>query len=256
MPNDIYRTQLRLPMDIYVQLKSASDESGRSLNAEIAHRISVSLTGKTAMAVADRPQEKQKAELLLEFEDWIRGARRSRDDKTVYRDFCHLYNGADPNWEQVEPVYGIEKVEPRELRDLALAWRCYARESIYVQQFTDPTRPQRLAPEHRKGKLLMSYLLWCTETEKNPLEGESMIGFCEHYNKGECNRILDIPEIHSGYLEELITTWLCNFPAQLAGLPSKTNVSKILLLSMQEQQKRILANIDEAISRLPDSDQS
>lgn len=250
-----FRSQLRLPIDIYEQLKAAAAESGRSLNAEITHRLSISLNSKAVIAAPERPQEKQKAELLLEFETWMRDAKRSRDDKRVYSDFCHLYNGADPNWDQVEPVYGIEKVAPRELRDLALAWRRYARESVYVHQFTDPTRPQRLAPERRKGKLLMSYLHWCNETAMAPLDGKALVGFCEYYNEGAHNSILDMPEISSGYLEELITTWLCDLPVQLAELPNKTNFSKMLLLSMQEQQKRILANIDEAISRLPDSDQ-
>jgi hypothetical protein len=39
MEKDIYRSQFRLPGDLYEQLKKAAEESGRSVNAELVYRL-------------------------------------------------------------------------------------------------------------------------------------------------------------------------------------------------------------------------
>lgn len=253
MTDDIYRTQLRLPISIYEKLRVAAEESGRSLNAEIAYRLDASLNTKTLSTDTGQPTERQKAELLLGFEAWLRDSSNSQNEKVAYREFCDLYNGADPDWEQVEPVYGIEEVNPRFLRDLALAWRRYARESVYVQQFTDPTRPQRLVPERRKGELMMSYLRWCNAAEKDPLDPALLVMFCEQYNDGEGSKVLDIPEIFAGYLEELVKEWLYELPVQLAGLPGGQNFMREALQVMQKQQEDKLKAIEAAMNRFADS---
>jgi len=48
MTKDTYRSQFRLPWPLYEQLKAASEESGRSLNAELVARLQESF---------DEPQE-------------------------------------------------------------------------------------------------------------------------------------------------------------------------------------------------------
>ncbi|MFN4236054.1 MAG: Arc family DNA-binding protein [Vogesella sp.] len=254
MTDDIYRTQLRLPIRVYERLRVAAEESGRSLNAEIAHRLDVSLTAKTIGTDASQPTERQKAELLLDFEAWLRESSTYQNEKTAYREYCRLYNGADPDWEQVEPVHGIEEVNPRFLRDLALAWRRYARESVYVQQFTDPTRPQRLAPERRKGELVMSYLGWCNALENDPLAPASLVEFCRQYNDGEGRKVLEMPEISPGYLEELMGVWLYNLPVQLAGTPGDRDFMHQALKAMQKHQEDKLKTIEAAMSRFADVD--
>jgi len=253
MSDDIYRTQLRLPIGVYERLKAESDMSGRSLNAEIAYRLEISLGSQSAGTVAVQPTEKQKAELLLEFEAWFRDSGALRDGKTAYREFCRLYNGADPDWEQVEPVYGIEEVSPRFLRDLALTWRRYARESAHVHQFTDPTRAQRLVPERRKGELVMSYLRWCNVPEKYPLDPALLTGFCDQYNSVEGNKAFDIPEIFPSYLEELVKEWVYELPAQLALLPGGQHFLLEALQVMQKQQQDKLEAIEAVMSRFADS---
>ncbi|HZW11909.1 MAG TPA: Arc family DNA-binding protein [Noviherbaspirillum sp.] len=40
----MYRSQFRLPHSLYEQLKAASERSGRSLNAELVHRLAQSLS--------------------------------------------------------------------------------------------------------------------------------------------------------------------------------------------------------------------
>lgn len=39
MPDDTHRSQYRLPADLYDQLQSAAQASGRSLNAELVARL-------------------------------------------------------------------------------------------------------------------------------------------------------------------------------------------------------------------------
>lgn len=254
MTDDIYRTQLRLPISIYERLRIAAEETGRSLNAEIAYRLDVSLSTKTLGTDAGQPTERQKAELLLEFESWLRGSSNFQDEKTGYREFCRLYNGADPDWEQVEPVSGIEEVSPRFLRDLALAWRRYTRESVYAQQFIDPTRPQRLTAERRKCELVVAYLHWCKEHEKAPSDTAALVAFCDEYNSREGGNILDLWEISPGYLEELVSAWLYSFPVQLAGATEDDDLIGVVLRAIHKQQAHKLQTIESAINRFADTD--
>lgn len=252
MPDDTYRTQLRIPTTVHEQLKTASEASGRSLNAEISYRLEMSLSMKSLSTASGQPSERQKAELLLGFEAWLKEERNSQDEKAAYREFCHLYNGADSRWEQVEPVIGIDEVSPRFLRDLALAWRRYARESVYVHQFTDPTRGQRLAPERRKSELVMTYLRWCNSSAKDPLNADVLIDFCKQYNGWEECKVLDMPEISPGYLEELMSVWLQNLPVQLVGMPDTCDFMLHALKVMEKQQEDKLEAIKVAMSRFAD----
>ncbi|MDC7716607.1 TraY domain-containing protein [Vogesella sp. DC21W] len=249
MSDAIYRTQLRLPTDTYERLKGESEMAGRSLNAEIAFRLEMSLLSQAPATVAKQPTERQKAELLLEFEAWTRSVGTLSGEIEAYREFCRVYNGADPDSDLVEPVYGIEEVRPRFLRDLALAWRRYARESAHVHQFTDPTRSQRLVPERRKRHLIMSYLRWCNVPEMNPLDPASLVGFCEYYSSAEDNQVLDVPAISPSYLEELVNEWVYELPAQLAVHPEGQNFLFVALQAMQKQQQDRLKAIEVAMSR-------
>lgn len=249
MSDAIYRTQLRLPTGLYERLKGESEMAGRSLNAEIAFRLEMSLLSQAPATVAKQPTERQKAELLLEFEAWTRSVGALSGEIEAYREFCRVYNGADPDSDLVEPVYGIEEVRPRFLRDLALAWRRYARESAHVHQFTDPTRSQRLVPERRKRHLIMSYLRWCNVPEKNPLDPASLVGFCGYYSSAEDNQVLDVPAISPSYLEELVNEWVYELPAQLAVHPEGQNFLFVALQAMQKQQQDRLKAIEVAMSR-------
>ncbi|MDD2046093.1 Arc family DNA-binding protein [Pseudomonas sp. GD04058] len=52
MTDDIYRSQFRLPYPLYEQLKAASDENRRSVNAELVARLEASFSPLTNV---DRP---------------------------------------------------------------------------------------------------------------------------------------------------------------------------------------------------------
>lgn len=41
--DDIFRTQIRIPSDIYEAIKISSEESGRSINAEMIYLMSTAL---------------------------------------------------------------------------------------------------------------------------------------------------------------------------------------------------------------------
>ena len=45
--DDFFRTQIRIPSDIYEAIKESAEESGRSLNAEMVHLMSIGLDAKT-----------------------------------------------------------------------------------------------------------------------------------------------------------------------------------------------------------------
>uniref|UniRef100_UPI003BEEC76C Arc family DNA-binding protein n=1 Tax=Burkholderia arboris TaxID=488730 RepID=UPI003BEEC76C len=42
--DDIYRSQFRLPWHLYLQLRDAAQKSGRSLNSELVHHLTISLS--------------------------------------------------------------------------------------------------------------------------------------------------------------------------------------------------------------------
>lgn len=44
--DEFFRTQIRIPSDIYEAIKESAEESGRSLNAEMVHLMSVGLNSK------------------------------------------------------------------------------------------------------------------------------------------------------------------------------------------------------------------
>ncbi|SMF56509.1 Arc family DNA-binding protein [Pseudogulbenkiania subflava] len=250
MAEYIYRTQLRLPNKIYARLKAASEQSGRSLNAEIVHRVEESFNSKHLGANAGRPPERQKTELLLDFERWSY-SKSPLNEKVAYSEYCRLYNGDDPDQEEVEHVYGIEKIDPRFLIDLALAMRRYARESTYV---LDPTRAQRIVDERRKCDLLIAYLRWCKERTEAPQESTALVAFCAEYNSRESGKILDLEEIFPGYLEELVSSWLCCFPVQLAGANGGESLMQEALKAMHKQQVDTLQAIESAMRLLAPPD--
>ena len=248
MTENLYRTQLRIPMRVYEQLKQQADDSGRSLNAEIAYRLEASL-GERALRNGRLPTERQKVELLLDFESWLQESQEGQNEKAALKAFCHLYNGGDPDYEQVEPVHGIEEVAPRFLRDLALACRRYARESPYISQYLDPTMPQRHVPEVRKAALVKGYLCWCEMQTKNPIAPDALNDFCREYHEGGLQKILDVPTISPGYLEELVIAWLYKLPAWLATLSDSRDFMRETMQIMYEQQLAELHAIEKVVGR-------
>jgi len=51
--DDFFKMQVRIPMELYEQLKESSDENFRSLNAEIIYLLSVCMGSKTTSATPD-----------------------------------------------------------------------------------------------------------------------------------------------------------------------------------------------------------
>lgn len=222
MTDGIYRTQLRLPNHVYEQLKALAEQSGRSLNSEIVHRLESSLQSNMLCSRHDIPTERQNAELLLEFEYWQRELNTSLSEKMAYQEYCRLYNDESPGVGAFERVIGIKKVMPRTLRDLAIAFRRYASESIYLQEAGDSTQPQRLAQESRKGKLMLGYLQYCKSLRRDPLDSVALEDFCSEYNLQNASeelrnnkRVIGIARVTAIYLEELIKTWAYEVPTQL-----------------------------------------
>lgn len=41
--DDFFKTQIRIPTDVYGAIKDAAEESGRSINAEIIHLFQIAL---------------------------------------------------------------------------------------------------------------------------------------------------------------------------------------------------------------------
>jgi hypothetical protein len=41
--DDFFRTQIRIPSDIYEAIKASAEDSGRSINAEMVHLMAVAL---------------------------------------------------------------------------------------------------------------------------------------------------------------------------------------------------------------------
>lgn len=222
MTDEIYRTQLRLPKHIYDQLKSLAESSGRSLNSEIVHRLEASLNSNTLGFRNDVPTERQNAELLLEFEYWLRNFDKSFSEKMAYQEYCRIYNEGTLVTESFDRVIGIKKITPRTLRDLAIAFRRYASESIYLQEKNDPTQAQRLAQESRKGTLVLIYLQHCKTTQQDPLNPAALEGFCSKYNTHhssempeENKKVIGIARVTPVYLEELVKVWLYEIPSRL-----------------------------------------
>ena len=44
--DDFFRTQIRIPSDVYEAIKESAEESGRSINAEMVHLMSLGLSSK------------------------------------------------------------------------------------------------------------------------------------------------------------------------------------------------------------------
>ncbi|MGU7843823.1 Arc family DNA-binding protein [Burkholderia sp. AW33-5] len=53
--DDTYRSQFRLPWSVYLQLKDAAQENGRSLNGELVARLSASLALRSGENVKAAP---------------------------------------------------------------------------------------------------------------------------------------------------------------------------------------------------------
>jgi plasmid stability protein len=68
--DDLFRSQFRLPQELYEKLKEAAARSGRSLNAEVVFRLNESFTGggDAAVDLADKlakPENRAELEALV-----------------------------------------------------------------------------------------------------------------------------------------------------------------------------------------------
>lgn len=86
MKEDIYRSQFRLPMSLYENLKEAAEGSGRSLNAELVSRLEHSFEADDDDALIDslrrlHKESQQKVEELLR-----KGDQADEIDLQVYKE--------------------------------------------------------------------------------------------------------------------------------------------------------------------------
>ncbi|MDC7714416.1 Arc family DNA-binding protein [Vogesella sp. LYT5W] len=251
MKNNIKPFPLRIPISLYEQLEAVSAKNGRSVNHEILHRLEESLPLGAQRNVAAMQRERQKAELALTFEVWQQDVRWPHDERNAIREYCRRYKAADLAQEEgeVERVAGFDEVEPWHLSGILLAFRWYASQSVHVQKFIDPLRPQKLAPEHSKRKLVLAYLHWCSTTSSQPMAEESVMTFCDRYNNSEENLIFDIQEIAAGYLYDLLNEWFCNFPVMAAEISRIAEFKRELLKEMHEEQLKKLQGIEDEINK-------
>lgn len=252
MKNNIKPFPLRLPVSLYEQLEAVSTKNGRSVNHEIVHRLEESLHYGLKKNVVVMQRERQKAELALTFEVWQQDVHWQHDEKKAIREYCRRYKAADLAQEEaeIERVAGFDEVEPWYLSGILLAFRWYASQSVHVQKFIDPLRPQKLAPERSKRKLVLAYLHWCSTTSSQPMTEESVMTFCDRYNNGEECRIFDIQEIAAGYLYDLLNEWFCNFPAMAAEIPRFTELRRAALNKIHEERSKKLQDIENEINKL------
>lgn len=68
--DDTYRSQFRLPYPLYEKLKEASDIAGRSVNAELVHRLSMALDAdkSPSMDLSSATEAQLLQEILRRFE--------------------------------------------------------------------------------------------------------------------------------------------------------------------------------------------
>ncbi|POA96896.1 hypothetical protein C2134_20340 [Chromobacterium sinusclupearum] len=249
MSKDIFRSQFRLPWDLYEQLKESAEEAGRSLNAEIVFRLEASFLAPSPIAVRQAP-EMRKVELLLDFESWA--SEQTPTQEKNFKGYCQLYNSENPGNGQVEAISGIDEVDAHYLRELAVAWRRYARESTYLAH-EDPTRFLRLVEERRKGELVLGYLDWCKQSELDPLAPEALDNFCKAYKTDGIRqirgKIIDIPEVLPDYLEKLVAVWIYEVAPQSAGGEHGNRLGELVKALHQQQLERLDA-IEDSISLL------
>lgn len=86
MKEDIYRSQFRLPMPLYEDLKEAAEESGRSLNAELVSRLEHSFEADDDDALIDSLRRIHK-ESQRKVEDLLRkGAHPDDNEVALYKE--------------------------------------------------------------------------------------------------------------------------------------------------------------------------
>ena len=219
---------MRLHIEVQKKLVEASNRSGRSLNAEIAYRLEQSLDEDAKVNKEKYPMEKQKLELLLDYEDWYVNYRPDLDFKSSMREYCSIYNGEKSDRDGVDFVFGVDRIDTKSLKDLVASYRRYARESRLVDYFRNPTEPQRLAPEERKCEILLAYFSWIERTGNEALGDDSLKNFCEEYNSSNSKVVLELREIYPSYLHELVIAWIGVFFVGVANFKDSDVISLVL----------------------------
>lgn len=86
MEKDTYRSQFRLPWDLYDRLKEASETSGRSLNAEVVARLEASFTQPVnpldaSIKVLEQIMVEREARMLFEVEERVKALLKGNAQK-------------------------------------------------------------------------------------------------------------------------------------------------------------------------------
>nr|WP_196782653.1 Arc family DNA-binding protein [Chromobacterium paludis] len=201
-----------MPAELKDMLQQVAVANGRSLNAEIVHRLQGSLE-----LTPSEISEHKKVEILLIFEDWCPkapsgGVPRCHEEDFVL--FCQLLESKAP---ELLNKYGMDSLDvsitPQYLSDLYSAWGDYANTTESVVWDTK----QRLADERRKGELYFGFRKWWQD---HPVpESMAFTMFVDHYNSGKCyetrGKITDLTNITKSFLESLHFVWGCEVPHRL-----------------------------------------
>jgi hypothetical protein len=222
MTSEQVRSQFRLSKELHQQLKAAALESGRSLNSELVQRLADSFLERpdSSTNVQNDASERLKVELVLEFEEWYRQLPKSKQTKGALIEFCRLYNGGDPEWDELEPIPGIEVVNPKLLRELAVAYRWYSTQSPHVAQTLAGLSPPS---DSSKCDLLISYLEWCCNEQIMPMSDRALYLYCNEDRVTKKGTKYNQFEVSPPYLKSLATNWYCNFMAEIKHLEKKAS---------------------------------
>jgi Arc-like DNA binding domain len=126
----IYRSQFRLPIDLYERLKILADENGTSLNAELVQQLEFAVNQPQAAKALER----RKSELICEFIRWCVENGKDPNGAKQITEFCERYNGApqilsitdlstySEDCSKIKRILTIENIEPRYLSNLYYVW--------------------------------------------------------------------------------------------------------------------------------------
>ncbi|MEN6082902.1 Arc family DNA-binding protein [Chromobacterium piscinae] len=205
------QVNMRMPAELKDMLQQAASANGRSLNAEIVHR----LQGSLELAPSETSESK-KAQILLIFEDWCpklsSGVPRCEEEDFVL--FCQLLNSKAPELFDSYDEDSLDvSITPQYLSELCSAWADYA---INTESIAFDTK-QRLADERRKGELYFGFRKWWQDNQV--LESMAISMFVETYNSGRCHqtrgKIASLPKITESFLESLHFVWGSEVPHRL-----------------------------------------
>ncbi|MBA4710556.1 Arc family DNA-binding protein [Aquitalea aquatica] len=142
-PQDDYiKTALRLPRDLHAQIQAAAAVSGRSMNAEIVHRLEKSFGG------TGRVKERRIGELYVGFREWCKN--NERDPTSAYHAFAAIYN-KDQADETMGKIADLDMIAPEFLSELHMTWGMQVPNQLRAQGLDVGTRQ---ADDWDKSKII------------------------------------------------------------------------------------------------------